>query len=99
MVRPALDVVNPIFPQLHLETRGPTPARVLAPLISKHLLRHAVLCYCPAVHLKHMIRRLAAKYIQPYDVAGIVIQKADEVGILAPQTESENIRLPHLVGG
>jgi len=99
MMRPALDVMNPIFPQFRLETRGPAPTRVLASLIGKHLLGHAVLRYRSAVHLQHMLRRLAAKHVQPHDVAGVVIQKADEIGILAPQPEGENIGLPHLVGG
>lgn len=99
MMRPALDVANPIFPQFGLETRGPAPARVLSPLIGQHLLGHTVLCYCPAVHLKHMLRRLAAKHVQPDKVAGVVIHEADEIGILASEPEGENIALPHLVWG
>jgi hypothetical protein len=45
-----------------------------------------------------VLRRLAAKHLQPYYVAGVVIQKGDEVGVLASQPESEDIGLPHLVG-
>jgi hypothetical protein len=41
---------------------------------------------------------LAAKDIQPHHVARVIIQKADEVGVLASQTEGEDIGLPHLVG-
>jgi hypothetical protein len=45
-----------------------------------------------------VLRRLATKHVQPYYVAGVVIQKADEVGVLASQPEGEDIGLPHLVG-
>jgi hypothetical protein len=45
-----------------------------------------------------MLRRLAAKHVQPHHVAGVVIQEADQVGVLAPQPEGEDIGLPHLVG-
>jgi hypothetical protein len=45
-----------------------------------------------------MLRRLAAKHVQPHDVAGVIIQEADEVSVLASQPEGEDIGLPHLVG-
>jgi hypothetical protein len=99
MMGPALDVMNPVFPQFHLETSGPTPARVLTPLIGKHLLGHTVLCYRPAIYLQHMLRCLAAKHVQPDEVAGVVIHETYEIGIFAPQPEGEYIALPHLVGG
>ena len=51
MMRPALNVVNPILAQLRLETGGPAPTRVLAALIGEHLFGHAVLRHRPAVHL------------------------------------------------
>jgi hypothetical protein len=98
VMRPALDVMDPVFPQFPLETRGPAPTRVLAPLIRKHLLGHAVLRYRSAVHLQHMLRRLAAEHVQADDVPGVVIQEADEICVLSPQPEGENIGLPHLVG-
>jgi hypothetical protein len=46
-----------------------------------------------------MLRRLAAKQIQPDDVARVVINEPDQVSILAPEPEREDVRLPHLVGG
>jgi len=51
MMRPALNMVNPILTQLRLETGGPAPTRVLAALIGKHLFGHAVLRHRSAVHL------------------------------------------------
>jgi len=98
MMRPALDVVHPILAQLRLKACGPAPTGVLAALIGEHLFGHAVLGHRPAVHLQHVLRRLTAKDVQPHHVAGIIIQKADEVGVLASQTEGEDIGLPHLVG-
>jgi hypothetical protein len=98
MVRPALDVGHPILAQFHLKTRGPAPTRVLAALIGEHLFGHAVLGHRRAVHLQHVLRRLAAKDVQPHHVAGVIVQKTDQVGVLASQTEGEDVGLPHLVG-
>jgi hypothetical protein len=98
MVRPAFDVVNPVLPQLRLETCSPAPTRVLAALVGEHLLGHAVFRHRRAVHLQHVLGRLAAKHIQPHHVARIIIQKADQVGVLAGQTKGEDVGLPHLVG-
>jgi hypothetical protein len=94
MMRPALNVVHPILAQLPLETGGPTPTRVLAPLVREQLFGHAVLGHGPAVHLQHVLRGLAAKYLQPHHVAGVIVDKADEVGVLAAQPEGEDVGLP-----
>jgi len=98
MMRSALNVVNPILAQLRLETGSAAPTRVLAPLVREQFFGHAVLAHRPAIHLQHVLRGLAAKYVQPHHVAGVIIQEADEVGILASQAEGEDIGLPHLVG-
>jgi len=99
MMRSALDVVNPILAQLRLKARGPAPTRVLAPLIGEHLFGYAVLGHRPAMHLQDVLRRLAAKHVQPHHVAGVIVDKADEVGVLAAQAEGKDIGLPQLVGG
>jgi hypothetical protein len=99
MMRPALEVVNPILAQLGLETGRPAPTAVLAALIREHFFGHAVLRDRRAVHLQHVLRRLATKHVQPDHVAGVIIEKADEVGVLASQPEGKDIGLPHLVGG
>jgi len=98
MMRAALEVVDPILAQLRLETGGPAPTGVLAPLIREHFFGHAVLRHRRAVHLQHVLRRLTAKHVQPHHVAGVIIEKAEEVGVLASQTKGEDIGLPHLVG-
>jgi hypothetical protein len=99
LMRPALNVAHPILAQLRLKAGGAAPTRVLAALIGEPLFGHAVLRHRPAVHLQHVLRRLTAKHVEPHHVAGIIIQKADEVGVLASQMEGEDIGLPHLVGG
>jgi hypothetical protein len=98
MMGPALNVVNPILTQLRLEAGGPAPTRVLAALIREPLFGHAVLRHRPTVYFQHVLRRLAAKHVQPHHVAGVIIQKTDAVGILASQAESADIGLPHRVG-
>jgi hypothetical protein len=70
----------------------------LAALIGEHLFGHAVFRHGRAVNLQHVLGRLAAKYVQPHHVAGVIIQKADQIGVLASQTEGEDVGLPHLVG-
>jgi hypothetical protein len=98
MMRPALDVVDPILAQLCLEAGRAAPTAVLAALIREHFFGYAVLRDRRAVHLQHVLRRLAAKHVQPHHVAGVIIEKADEVGVLASQAEGKDIGLPHLVG-
>ena len=98
MMRPALHVVHPILAQLRLEPGGPAPAGVLPALVGEHLLWDAVLRHRPAVHLQDVLRRLAAKHVQPHHVAGVIVEEADEVGVLASQAEGEDVGLPDLIG-
>jgi hypothetical protein len=98
VVRAALQVVHPILAELRLEPRGPAPTRVLPALVGEHLLRDAVLRHRPAVDLQDVLRRLAAEDVQPHHVAGVIVKKADEVGVLAAEPEGEDIGLPQLVG-
>jgi hypothetical protein len=98
VMRPALEVADSILAQRCLETGRAPPTGVLAALIGEHFFGHAVLRHRPAVHLQHVLRRLAAKHLQPHHVAGVIVDKADEVGVLASQPEGEDIGLPHLVG-
>ena len=98
MMGPAFDVVDPILAQLRLEAGRASPTRVLTALIGEHFFGHTVLRDRRAVYLQHVLRRLAAKHVQPHHVAGVIVDKADEVGVLASQTEGKDIGLPHLVG-
>jgi hypothetical protein len=98
MVRPALDVVNPILAPLRLEAGRPAPTGVRAALVGEHRLGHPVLGHRCAVHLQDVLRPLAAKQVQPHHVAGVIVQEADQAGVLAAQTEGEDAGLPPLVG-
>lgn len=51
MMRPALEMVDPILAQLRLETRRAAPTAVLAALIREHFFGHTVLRHRRAVHL------------------------------------------------
>lgn len=98
VMRPALNVVHPVLAQLRLKARGAAPTGVLAALIREHLFGYAILRDGPAVYLQDVLRRLTAKHVEPDHVARVIIQKADEVGILASQPKGEDIGLPQLVG-
>jgi hypothetical protein len=69
MMRPALDVMDPILAQLRLEARGASPTGILAPLIGEQFFGHAIFSYCRAVHLQDVLGRLATKDVCPHHVA------------------------------
>ncbi len=98
MMRPAFDVVDPVLAQLRLKARGSSPTGILAPLVGEHLFRHAIFGYRRAVDLQDVLGRLAAKNVRPHHVAGEIIHKTDQVGVLAAQTKGADVGLPHLVG-
>jgi hypothetical protein len=93
----ALQVVHAILAELGLEAGRAPPARELPALVGEQLLRDAVLRHRPAVDLQDVLRRLAAEDLQPHHVAGVIIEEADEVGVLAAQPEGEDVGLPQLV--
>ena len=98
MMRPAFNVMDSILAQLRLESRGPSPTGILAPLIGEQFFGHAILGHRRAVHLQDVLGRLAAKDVHSYQVAGEIIHETDQVGVLPSQAEGEDVGLPHLVG-
>jgi hypothetical protein len=94
---PALQVVHAILLELGLEAGRAPPAGELAALVGEQLLRDAVLRHRPAIDLQDVLRRLAAEDVEPHHVAGVVVEEADQVGILAAQAEGEDVGLPQLV--
>jgi hypothetical protein len=98
MMRPALDVMNPILAQLRFKARGSPPTGILASLIGEQFFGHAILGHRRAVHLQDVLGRLAAKDVHSYQVAGEIIHETDQVSVLASQAEGEDVGLPHLVG-
>ena len=99
MVRGATDVLHPVPGQSHLEARLAAPRHVLPSVVGEHLLRNPVLANRPAVNLQQVFRRLPAEDPQPGDVAGVVVDEPDQVGILPGprQDEREDVALPELV--
>ncbi len=94
---PALQVVDVILPEFGLEAGRAPPARELPALIREHLFRDADLRHRPAVDLQDVLRRLAPEDVEAHHVAGVIVEEADEVGVLAAQAEGEDVRLPQLV--
>ena len=99
MMRLAAEVMHMVFLELMLEPRLAMPGGILPPVVREHLLRDAVLAHGGAVDLQHMLGRLAAEQIQPNHVPRVIIDEANQVGLLVPQPEGEDVGLPHLVGG
>ena len=97
VVGPALQVVDAILLELGLEAGRPPPAGELPALVREQLFGHAVLRHRPAVDFQDVLRRLAPEDLEPHHVAGVVVEEADEVGVLAAQPEGEDVGLPELV--
>ena len=97
MVRGAADMMDAVLGQLLLEARLAVPAGVLPPVVREHLLGNAMLADRRAVHLHDVLARLAPEQAQADDIAGVVVDEPDQVGVPPIQPEAEDVRLPHLV--
>jgi hypothetical protein len=97
VVRPGADVFDTVFLQLLLEARFAPPVGVLPAVVGQHLLGHPVLGYPSAVGLQHMLGRLAAVQPQGRHVAAVIVDEADQVGVVASQPDGQNVALPQLV--
>jgi len=98
MLRPRLEVRDPILLQLGFETAGAPPGGVLAAVVGEHLLGRLKLARRHAIDFDHRRRRGTAEQIRPHNEARVIIHEGDEVGILSAQPEGEDVRLPHLIG-
>ena len=98
MMRRAAEMMDVILAQFLLEARLAPPTGVLPAIVGEHLLGRAVRRHGPPIDFQHMLRRLAAIQPQPHDVAGVIVQEADQVGILPQQPNRANVALPHLIG-
>jgi hypothetical protein len=99
VMRLAAKVVDPVLGQLLLEAGFAPPRGVLPAIIGQHLLGHAVFADGRAIDLQHVLGPLAAEQAQAHHVPRVIIDEADQVGILAAQPKREDVALPHLVGG
>jgi hypothetical protein len=98
VMRPALDVADPVLLELRLETAGAAPGGVLAAVVGEHLLGRLILADSHPVDLDHRRRGGAAEQVRPHHEPGVVVQESNEVGVAPAQPEGEDVRLPHLVG-
>jgi len=97
VVRTGADMLDAVFLQLLLEAGLPTPVGVLPPIVGQDLLGNPVLANPAAVGLKHVLGGLAAVQPQGGDVAAVVVDEANQVGVVAPESDSKYVRLPELV--
>jgi hypothetical protein len=94
MMGAGADVAHAVLFHLPLKPRFPTPVGVLPAVVGEHLPGNTVLGNPPAVGLYHLGRGLAAIQPQTGDVAGIIVYKADQIGITPRQAEGHDITLP-----
>ena len=85
-MRPALDVPDPVSPQLLLEFRRSPPGGVLPPLIGQRFPRHSVLRHRLLECLHHQ-RRLAAATTPADHEARMVVHERRQVHPLVPAQE------------
>jgi len=97
VVRPGADVANPVFLQLLLEAGLPSPVGVLPSVVGQHLLGNPVLGDRPPVGLKHVLGGLASVQPQGRHVAAVIVDEADQVGVVTSQPNGQDIGLPELV--
>jgi hypothetical protein len=97
VVRPGPDMFDAVFLQLLLEAGLAPPVGVLPPVVGQHLLGNPVLANPAAVGLKHVFSRLAAVQPQRGDVAAVVVDEADQVGVVATEADGQYVGLPELV--
>ena len=97
VVGPGPDMFDTVFLQLLLEAGLAPPVGVLPAIVRQHLLGDPVVGHRAAVGLKHMLGGLASVQPQGGHVAAVVVDEADQVGVVAPKPDGQDIGLPELV--
>lgn len=99
VLRPALDVTDPLTSQLLLEVRLASPRRVLPSLIGQDLARRAPRRDGTLQRLHHKTGSLVMRHRPAHQETRVVVHEGRHVeAIVASQKEGEDVRLPHLVG-
>ncbi|MBL8111886.1 MAG: hypothetical protein JNK60_03305 [Acidobacteria bacterium] len=99
VLRPALDVADTLAPQLLLELGLAPPRGVLAALIGEDLARRAEGRDTPAQRFHDESRALVVRQGVRYDEARMVVHEGGDIDpLVPPEQESEDVRLPELVG-
>jgi len=99
MMGSAFEVGDMILLQFGFETGGAPPGGVLPSVVGEHLLGWLELAHGLAINLDDRLRGGTAEQIRRRDEARIIIQERNQISVTATQAESENVTLPHLVGG
>lgn len=99
VLRPALDVPDPMLPQPFLEERLAAPGRVLSPLVGQDLLRHPEGRDPALKRLEDQRALLVVCQDEAHEEARVVVHEGRQVQALMPsQQECEDVRLPELIG-
>jgi hypothetical protein len=94
VVRTGTDVLDALFLQFLLEAGLPPPVGVLLPVVGQHLLGNSVLGHPATIGLQYVLGGLASVQPQSGNVAAVIVDEADQVGIVAPQPDRQNVALP-----
>ena len=89
---------DPVLGQFLFEAGRSPPVGILPAVVGEHLLGYAIFTHGAPVGLDHVLGRLAAVKPQPSDVAAVVVDIPDQVGVLTGQAKCQDIALPHLIG-
>jgi len=98
MVRAGFDVGHAILLQLGFEAAGAAPGGVLTAIVGEHLAGRLKLAHGDAIDLDGGLGGGTAEQVGADDIAGMIIEEGDEIGVPPTEPEGEDIRLPHLIG-
>jgi hypothetical protein len=87
MLRPALDVPDPILPQPLLEEGLASPRRVLSPLVGQDLLRHTEACDSSLERLEDQRPLLMVRQDEAHEEARVVVHEGRQVQALMPSQQ------------
>jgi hypothetical protein len=98
MVGTALDVADPLPPQLLLEVGVAAPRDVLTALVRQDLTRRTVLRYPSRQRLQDQGGPLVMRHHQRHHVARVVVHEGRHVQpVMASEQECEDVGLPELI--
>lgn len=98
MMRAGFEMSDAVLLQFGFKARSAAPGSVLSAVVGEHLFRRLELSDTLTIDFDDGVSGGAAEQISRGDKTRIVIQESDEISVAATEAESENIRLPHLIG-
>jgi len=97
-MRPGPDVPHTVLLQFLLKARLAPPVGVLPPVVGQDLLGDPVVGDSTTIGLQNVLGRLAPVEPKGCDIAAVVVDEPDQVGVVPPQSDSQDVALPELVG-